>query len=378
MRSLLLSASTKGIPVAVALGLTFSLFEVTGFDSLGVASGIVEGALTGPGALSNTFRWAVPLILMALGIAVSLRAGEFNIGTQGQLLVGSLATVWVALEWEAPAPAVILVATLVGVIAGAMWSSIAGVLKVRLGADEVITTLMLNLVSLQVIQWAATGPLKDLTNSGDSASTPRIDPALRLQESGRASPEILILTSAIIIAVWVLMNRSRLGFHIRYVGTNPSAARWQGMSIARIQMSTYLIAGGLAGLAGAMEVLGPAGRVVTGSTPTLGFSALVVATVAGLGVPGTAAVAILAGAVQAAVLYLPIVSDVPVSGLRIGEGLLATLITAQVATVLRRRRNPTTRGRVRADRRHTLCRSRRSPEHTGLDPATGRRSWKSS
>ena len=132
MRSLLLSASTKGIPVAVALGLTFSLFEVTGFDSLGVASGIVEGALTGPGALSNTFRWAVPLILMALGIAVSLRAGEFNIGTQGQLLVGSLATVWVALEWEAPAPAVILVATLVGVIAGAMWSSIAGVLKVRL------------------------------------------------------------------------------------------------------------------------------------------------------------------------------------------------------------------------------------------------------
>ena len=378
MRSLLRAASAKGILVAVVLGLTFSLFEVTGFDSLGVASGIVEGALTGPGALSNTFRWAVPLILMALGIAVSLRAGEFNIGTQGQLLVGSLATVWVALEWEAPAPAVILVATLAGVIAGAMWSSIAGLLKVRLDADEVITTLMLNLVSLQVIQWAATGPLKDLTTSGDSASTPRIDPALRLQQFGRASPEILILTSAIIIAVWVLMDRSRLGLHIRYAGTNPSAARWQGMPIARIRMSTYLIAGGLAGLAGAMEVLGPAGRVVTGSTPTLGFSALVVATVAGLGVPGTAAVAILAGAVQAAVLYLPIVSDVPVSGLRIGEGLLATLITAQVATVLRRRRNPTTRGRVRADRRHTLCRSRRSPEHTGLDPAIGRRCWKSS
>ena len=112
----------------------------------------------------------------------------------------------------------------------------------------------------------------------------------------------------------------------------------------RTRMSTYLIAGALAGLAGAVEIFGPAGRVVTGSTPTLGFSALVVATVGALGVSGTVTAATFVGGLQAALLYLPIVSDLPTSGLRILEGLIAMFITAQVAIVIRRKRNAAARG----------------------------------
>ena len=343
VRSLFCAVIAKVIPVVVALALAFLLFAVTGFDALGIAYGIVEGALTGPGAVSNTIRWTVPLILIGLGIAVSLRAGEFNIGAQGQLLISSLAAVWVALEWQAPNLAVILVGTVLAVAVGTLWSAVAGLLKVYLGADEVITTLMLNFVALQIVQWAATGPLKDSATSGDSASTPRINRDLRLQESGETSPEVLILTSVVVLAVWVLMERSSLGLHIHYAGTNPSAARWQGMPMTRIRMSTYLIAGALAGLAGAVEIFGPAGRVVTGSTPTLGFSALVVATVGALGVSGTVAAAIFVGGLQADLLYLPIVSDLPTSGLRIIEGLVGMFITAQVATVIRNKRNPAAR-----------------------------------
>lgn len=332
------TALTRSVPVIAAFGLAFLLFAATGFDAGGIVTGIVEGVLTGPGALSNTIRWTVPLVLIGLGIAASLRGGEFNIGAQGQMLVGSLTAVWVALEWSGPVPVVILVGTLLAVAAGAVWSAVAGVLKVYLGADEVIVTLMLNFIALQIIHWAATGPLKDLATSGDSASTPRIDPALRVQKSGEISIEVLILTALVVIAVWALLERSELGLQIRYAGTNPDAARWQGMAMNRIRISTYLIAGTLAGLAGAVEVFGPAGRVVTGSTPTLGFSALVVATVGAFGISGTVAAAVFFGGLQAAILYLPIVSDLPTSGLRIIEGLVAMLITAQLASMIRRQR----------------------------------------
>lgn len=338
MKQSLWRLAVRVIPVAAAFGLAFALFAGTGFDVGDVAGGIVEGSVTGPGAFANTVRWSVPLVLIGLGIAVSLRAGEFNIGAQGQMLLASLASVWVALEWDAPKYAVILVATALAIAVGTCWSAIAGVLKVRLGADEVITTLMLNFVALQIIHWAATGPLRDPGMSGDSASTPRIDAGLRLQESGKMSLEIILVTCGVIAVVWVLLERSRLGLHIRYTGTSPEAARWQGLPMGRIRIATYLIAGALAGLAGAAETFGPAGRVVTGSTPTLGFSALVVAVVGALGVSGTVVAGIFFGGLQAVILYLPIVSDLPTSGLRIVEGLVAMLITAQLAVVIRRRR----------------------------------------
>ena len=283
-------------------------------------------------------RWAIPLIVIGLGIAVSLRVGEFNIGAQGQFLMGSVAAIWVALRWDLPHPAIYVVAAVLAIALGAAWSCIAGVLKILWGADEVITTLMLNFVALQVVVWVTTSPLKDPLTSGDAASTSRIDRSLRLQESGQYSPELIVLTLLLIAGVWLLLERTGLGLALRLTGANPTAAQWQGLPVRRIRLWSYSIAGGLAGLAGALEVFGPAGRVVTGSTPTLGFTALVVATVGSLTVFGTVSAAIFFGGLQAAILYLPIVSDLPPSGLRIIEGFVALFITAQLAIVLRHRR----------------------------------------
>ncbi|MCY4194556.1 MAG: ABC transporter permease [bacterium] len=327
------------MPLALAFALAFALFAGTGFDAAEIVGGLIEGAVTGNGALPNTVRWAIPLVVIGLGIAVSLRAGEFNIGAQGQFLMGSVAAVWVALRWDLPQPAVYLAAAVIAIALGAAWSCIAGVLKVLWGADEVITTLMLNFVALQVVVWITTSPLKDPLTSGDAASTSRIDSSLRFQGSGEYSPELIVLALLLIAGVWLLLERSGLGLALRLTGANPTAAQCQGLSVRRVRLWSYLIAGGLAGLAGALEVFGPAGRVVTGSTPTLGFTALVVATVGSLTVSGTVSAALFFGGLQAAILYLPIVSDLPPSGLRIIEGVVALLITAQLAAVLRRRRN---------------------------------------
>lgn len=329
------------VPVVLAIGLSLLLFALTGFDVGAIVDGIVEGSLTGDGALANTVRWTIPLVVIGLGVGLSLRAGEFNIGGQGQFLVGSLMAVWVGLRWDLPTVAAVVVGMVVATVAGALWSGVAGVLKVAIGADEVIVTLMLNFIAIQLVSWVTTGPLRDPLTSGDAASTARLDESLRLQSSGQFSVVLIFLTLVLAIATWLLVDRTKFGWSLSATGANPRSAEWWGLPVRRLRLATYLLAGAFAGLAGAFEVFGPSGRVATGATPTVGFTALVVATVGSLTVFGTIWAGLVFGALQSAVLFLPIVTDLPPSGLRIIEGLVALLITAQFALVLRRR---TTRG----------------------------------
>ncbi|MEM8924905.1 MAG: ABC transporter permease [Actinomycetota bacterium] len=327
-------------PVLVAFAVALAVFAVAGFDIGAILNGTLTGAVTGRGGVANTIRWAIPLVLIGVGVAVSLRAGEFNIGGQGQFLMGQCAAVWVGLRLDVPLPWSFVIAAALAIVVGAAWSAVAGTLKVTLGADEVITTLMLNFIALQFVQWLTTGSLTDPLTSGDAASTARLDESLRLQASGRISWSLVVVTLIVVLAVWALVERTPLGAGIKLVGSNPVAARWQGIAVNRLRLSSYLVAGGLAGLAGATEVFGPSGRVVTGATPTLGFTALVVATVASLSIVGTLGAGLFFGALQAAILFLPIVTDLPPSALRIIEGLVALLITAQLATLLRARARP--------------------------------------
>lgn len=326
------------LPIVVAFAMAFVFFALTGFSVGEVASGIYDGSVGSVSSLKASFRWALPLILIGLGVLVSFRAGEFNIGGQGQFILGGMAAVWVGLEWSLPGPLTVIVGIALGVAAGALWSLIAGALKVYLQADEVITTLMLNLIAVQFLIWVATGPLKDVNASGDAASTPRIDPAIRLSTGTGVSWWLFLILGLAAVGMWLFLNRTPTGLRMSFVGANPTAALWQGMPVARIRLTSYAVTGALAGLAGAVELFGPAGRMATGSNATAGFTALVVVTVGGLRVGGTVLAGLFFGGIQAAILFLPIVSDVPISGLRIIEGLVALLITARLVTLYRRRR----------------------------------------
>ncbi|MEM9516306.1 MAG: ABC transporter permease [Actinomycetota bacterium] len=324
-------------PVLLAFLIAFVFFGATGYDVGEVARGLYDGSIGSTSSLQATFRWSVPLMLIGFGVVVSFRAGEFNIGGQGQFIVGGIAAVWVALEWSLPPVVGIVVGTLAAVIAGSAWSLIAGLLKVYFSADEVITTLMLNLIAVQLAIWVATGPLADPTTSGDAASTPRISDELRISDGTGTSIELFVVLALAALAMWLFLERTPTGMRIGYVGANRTASRWQGISVHRISLLSYALAGALAGLAGAIEVFGPAGRVATGSSPTVGFTAVVVATVGALRIGGTIVAGILFGGLQAAVLFLPIVSDVPISGVAIIEGLVALLITARLFTHFKRR-----------------------------------------
>lgn len=326
-----------GLPVLLAVALSLVLFSATGHDVHEVVLGVTEGAITGFGSFWQTLRWTMPLLLIALGFLFCLRAGEFNIGGQGQLLMGGLGCVAVALLMPGPAILVVPVAVLVGMVFGVAWSGLAGYLKVRFGADEVIVTLMLNFIAVLFVSWVTTGPLKDPAVRGETASTPTVDSALRLSGGDGMSIRLLTIMALAALVAWLVAERSRTGLQLRYAGEAMEAAHWQGMKVDRLKLTAYLLAGAFAGLAGALEVLGPNGRLVTGATPTIGFTAIVV-TIVGLSrVPGIIFAALLFGGLQAAILFLPIVSDLPSSGLKILEGLIALLVTAQL--ILRRGRS---------------------------------------
>lgn len=334
-----LAASLRAlVPIALAFALGFALFAASGYDVAAVLAGLWQGAVAAPGSLEQSLRWALPLAIVSLGIIITLRTGEFNIGAQGQLLVGGLGAVAAPLLLPDLPPAIVIpLALLGGIIGGALWSGIAGALKVWFNSDEVINTLMLNFIAVLLIQWFTTGPFKDDSTRGENASTPRIDLSFRLSDSSGVSLELLVIVVIAALFAWLLVERSPFGLQSKLVGSSPRVAAWQGLRIRRIHILTYLLAGAFAGLAGALEVLGPSGRLVTGATPTLGFTAIVVAIVGLLRVPGALLAALFFGGLQAAILFLPIVTNLPSSGLRIIEGLVALLITAQF--IWRRRRD---------------------------------------
>ena len=161
MRRWLDGALHSIVPIVVAFVLGFILFAATGYDVAEVADGLWQGAAAAPGSLEQSLRWALPLAVVSLGIIITLRTGEFNIGAQGQILLGGLGAVAVALLLpESPPLIVIPLAIVCGIIAGALWSAIAGALKVWFNSDEVINTLMLNFIAVLLIQWVTTGPFQ--------------------------------------------------------------------------------------------------------------------------------------------------------------------------------------------------------------------------
>ncbi|MFF0794857.1 ABC transporter permease [Streptomyces spiralis] len=304
------------------------IFQVSGFQVGTVLQGSADGALTSLTAQGQSLRWAMPLVLMGLGVAVSFRAGYYNIGAQGQMYAGALVALMVALASESqPGWLAVPLSLVAGCVAGAIWAMVPGVLRVLLGADEVVTTLMGNFIGVLLLQWAAAGPLKSHAGTGQAATTERINHAFRLSGDSGVSLTLVALCCAVIAGTWALLGRTRMGLEITLAGRNPRMARWQGVDPGRLGLFTFAFAGATAGLAGGVELFGPAGALQADFSPDVGLMAVVVALVGSLSVWGVVVAAIFFGILRAATLYLPVVSDLPTSALDLLNGLVALLIT---------------------------------------------------
>lgn len=231
--------------------------------------------------LTETLKYAGPLILAGLGVGVGFRASLFNIGGRGQMLLAGAAAGWVGFTVHLPAIVHLPLAILVGTLVGAGWGALAGVLKARTGAHEVIVTIMLNYVAYYLLLYALSRKfLLQAPGSSNPQSAPMAQTAILPKILGDQYGLHLgfVLALLAVVAVWWLLNRSTLGYRIRAVGHNPHAARAAGVSVGRTYTQVMAIAGGLVGLAGINQVLG---TVTSGVTVDLdagiGFDAITVA-----------------------------------------------------------------------------------------------------
>lgn len=318
--------------VLAALCICAVAFEIAGYPSLLMFRSIADGAFLSESALKGTLRWACPLFFSACGVLVAFRAGFFNVGTQGQFYMGAVAAAF-AMHGLAGLPPIVVVPLTIaaGVVGGAAWALWPGLLRVGSGTDEVLTTLMANFLAVLLLLHVTSGPLKDPSGTAELSATLPVDASYRISNSTGISPTIFALVIIVGLATWLLMNRTAFGVLAGLSGRNPTMLTWQGANLARLGLVSFLISGGLAGLAGSIEFLGPSGRVVSGFMPGHGFTAIVVALVAGLSVPGVVAAALFFGGLAAASLHLPIMAGLPSAAIDVINAAIAMLITAKAS-----------------------------------------------
>lgn len=268
--------------ISILLGLAVGglILFLGGYSVIDAYRGLWEGIFGSAMAMGEVVRRATPLILSGLAFAFAFRAGLFNIGAEGQVLVGWLAAVWVGFSFELPMIIHLPLAVAAGALAGAAWAFVPAVLKATRGVHEVVVTIMMNYIALNFVSYMVANVMTD----GDW-KTPMIHETASLQSDFLKSITdnssmhwgILIAIAAAFI-VWLILERTTKGYEIRAVGYNKHASGYAGMSVNRNVIYAMLISGALAGLAGAMEGLGGFGYMTSNSGFTnIGFDGIAVA-----------------------------------------------------------------------------------------------------
>jgi general nucleoside transport system permease protein len=257
------------LPYVLALLLAFLVSGIViaalGYDAIEAFRTILSTSFrTGFGFTETLTKW-VPLVLLALGFTIPLAVGRFNIGGEGQLLVGATAAAGVGIVYADLPTAVLLPFTLVaGVLAGAVWAGIAALLMGRFGVNEILSTVLLNFVSFQVLDYAATKVWSD--PAAGVAATRSVGEGAQLPTIG-GPPGVhagILLAVLVSLATIVVTRRTAAGFELRASGLNPRAAAINGIRVGRIAVVALIIGGALGGLAGALEVSGVHGRAIEG------------------------------------------------------------------------------------------------------------------
>jgi general nucleoside transport system permease protein len=276
--SLALAVASPVAALAITVVIAALLFSLLG-KSPGQALALFVEPLRSARGWSELAVKATPLVLIALGLAVAFRANVWNIGAEGQFIAGAIAATWVALQaTEHTSRAIVVAIVVAGALGGMVWSGAVAVLRDRFNASEILVSLMLVYVAELVLGYAVHGPLKDPHgfNFPQTASFQPVTAIPRLVDGHRAHVG-LVLALGSAPAVWLFMFRSYAGFQLEVGGSAPRAARYAGFSSRRALWTALLVSGGLAGLAGALEVAGPIGQLTPHFPVGYGFAAIIVA-----------------------------------------------------------------------------------------------------
>ena len=321
--------------VALLLGAVAMLATDVDLPTIGRSYvALVSGSVGSVNAISETLTSAIPLTLAGLGIALGFRAGLFNIGAEGQILIGGMAAVITGFSFPGlPMIVYVPLVLVVGALAGGLYAAIAGWLRAATGAHEVISTIMLNLISYRLVDYMLRLDFIQREGRSDpisrsvlqNAELPRLltwlDPNLRLHAG------VFLMIGAVIFIHWLLF-KTRLGFEFRASGENPDAARYAGMRAGLVIVLAMGLAGALAGLAGANQVSGVLGRASPGFSAGIGFDAIAVALLGRSHPWGVLVAGLLFGALEAGGRQMQVDAGVSIDLIGIIQALIIVFIAA--------------------------------------------------
>ena len=336
--------------VIVGIAISMAIIGFTGHSPVESMKALAEGAAGDRTRLAVTAARMSPLIAVALGWIVAFRASKVNLGLQGQLIGGGVAAAFVAIKGPSLPPVFALgIATLAGIVVGALYASIAALLWAKRRVNEIVSTLMLTFIAQQLLAWLIRGPLRDTKSS--SFQTPPLKSEYRWPVLVRGTPfttEVVLGLAAVVLIV-VLLKRTTFGFKLRLTGENPESARHAGIKTLRIVVLSFVVSGALAGLAGAGMVLGGERKVITGAFGgNVGFTGIVVALVARNSPAGCIAAAALFAALDTGGGVMQARAGVPSEIILITQGVIVVLVAA--SGLLTRHLEARAAGRVTRER----------------------------
>lgn len=336
------------LTVLAAVIVSLPLVYLSGGDGALALDALIAGSWGSPIAAAETLVQTVPLLISGLAVALAFHAGLFNIGVEGQLVVGALSAGIVGATLPLPGPILIVVCVAAGAAGGALWALIPALLKAYRGVHEVVTTIMMNYIAFNLSTFLVS-PSGPFVSSSQPSATEKIPIEARLPilVPGTRLHAGLILAIVLVIAVAWYLYRTPGGFSLRLTGANPRAARGAGISVPQTILRAMLLSGALAGLAGAVQVLGLFGRYFDAFSPGYGFDAIAVALLGALSPVGIAAAALFFGTLDSSAVYLQAQAGVSREMVGVVSGLVVGFVAAQPAILRLLRRLRARKARTR-------------------------------
>lgn len=333
-----MAALTPVLATLAALGVFALILMALGANPIEAYGALVEGAVGSPNAIADTLVKATPLLLIGLGICIAFRGGVTNIGGEGQLVVGAIAATLLGLKFpETPGYVIIPLALLLGFLAGAVWGGIPGILKAYFNVNEILSTIMMNQIAVQGMNFLLRGPMIDPVQLQAASRIPQTARLARAFDLPRLVPTRLhlgvLLAVIAAVLVFIFLWRTTIGYRIRAVGLNADAAKYAGINVKRYMVLSLLLSGAFGGLAGAVQVYGVTHRMFTdgsaaGFTGSAGFNGIVAALFGQLHPIGTIPAAILFGALLVGANKLQRVVQVPSALVTALNGLVVVFVVS--------------------------------------------------
>ena len=342
---------------ALAVGAVMLL--VLGANPVSAYGALLEGAFGSTNAVAETAVKAIPLLLVGLGICIAFRGNVINIGGEGQMIIGAIFATLIGTtlpDW--PGWAIIPLAMLMGFVGGAIWGGIPGALKAYFGVNEILSTVMMNAIAVQIMNYSLRGPMIDPAQKELASQIPQTARLSQAFHLPRLVPTRLHVGAAIAVVlailVYILLWRTTLGYRIRAVGQNPDASRYGGIPVRQHVVIALLLSGAFAGLAGAIQVYGLNYRMITdgsasGFTGNAGFNGIVAALFGQLHPIGTIPASFFFGALLVGANKLQRVMQVPSAFIITLNGLVVVFVVSSEIWRRRRQRQRMTRATSEAE-----------------------------